>query len=68
MRFIELYSGLQTPVNNEEYLLLQKIQEEMSVAKSILNEREQEVARLLTSRGLLKRFKLDNTLHFKVNF
>lgn len=68
MRFIELFSGLQVPINNEEGLLLRKIHEETSISKKSLNEREQEVARLLTSRGLLKRFKLDNELHFKVNF
>lgn len=67
MRFVEIVNGFLTPVNNEENVLLDHIQSNSPVSKESLNEREQELARNLTSRGVLIRFKIDDKLHFKLN-
>jgi hypothetical protein len=67
MRFIEILGGLQAPVSNEEDALVSKIIQEQSMPKQNLDEREQEVARKLTSRGILKRIKIDGATHYKVN-
>ena len=67
MRFIEITDGLLTQVNNEESLLVERIRQESTMPKASLTEREQEVARTLTTRGVLTRFKIDDELHFKLS-
>ena len=67
MRFIEVIGGPQQQINNEETCLVKRIQQENPMPKKSLSEREQEVARLLTTRGILKRFKIDDELHYKLN-
>lgn len=67
MRFIEVLGSPQQQITNEENIVVERVRQESPMPKSSLNEREQEVARLLTTRGILTRFKIDDELHFKVN-
>lgn len=67
MRFIEILDGPQQQINNEECVVVDKIREGFPMPKKSLDEREQEVARALTTRGVLKRFKIDNEIHYKLN-
>lgn len=55
MRFFEISSGFRLPVSEEEQSILDKAVETRRVPRSALNEREQEVARLMVTRGLLNR-------------
>lgn len=67
MRFFEITSGVRLPVSLEEQEILDRIGEG-DCMKSELNEREQEVARLMVSRGLLKRItNSDKKIRFKKN-
>jgi hypothetical protein len=67
MRFIEILGGLQAPITNEEDTLVNKIIQERSMPKKKLDEREQEIARKLTSRGILKRVKIEGDTFYKIN-
>lgn len=59
MRFFEISSGIRLPVNEEEQSLLDRAVEQRRIKRSELSEREQEVARLMVSRGLLNRVRTD---------
>lgn len=59
MRFFEISSGIRLPVNEEEQVLLDRAVEQRRIKRSELSEREQEVARLMVSRGLLNRVRTD---------
>lgn len=52
MRFHEISSGMPLPVFSEEQELLDRMGDK-GLAKTDLDERDQEVARLMVSRGLL---------------
>lgn len=67
MRFFELVSGLRVPLSNEEQRLLVKSEEDGSVARATLDDREQEVARQMTARGILRRVQRDEKTHFVPN-
>lgn len=67
MRFYEISSGLRIPVSEEEQELLDAISEKGSIGKSALDERQQEVARLMVSRGLLVREREDDAICFRPN-
>ncbi len=54
MRFYEITSGVRLPVSGEEQDILDKVGQS-SLKKSSLDEREQEVARRMVTRGLLNR-------------
>jgi hypothetical protein len=54
MRFYEITSGVRMPVSIEEQEILDKAGES-GVKKSELDERDQEVARRMVTRGLLNR-------------
>lgn len=54
-------------VNEEEQALLDRAGEKNSVHRSQLSEREQEVARLMVSRGLLNRGKDDDGIYYTPN-
>jgi arginine repressor len=58
MKAMLTMGGITTMVSNEEYEFIESI--ENSVLKDNLTERQAEVARMLTSRGVLQRFKNDN--------
>ena len=67
MRWIDISGGLRITVNNEEYQLIEKIYDN-PLKKNELNEREQEVARILVNRGILIRVKDENEkIKFRYN-
>jgi hypothetical protein len=54
MRFYEISSGVRIPVSEEEQAILDMITND-HISKAALDERQQEVARLMVTRGLLVR-------------
>lgn len=66
-KFYGVKGGLRIPASNEETNLIETIIEKDCVKNSELNERDQELARILTSRGLLERVFIDKELCFKFN-
>lgn len=67
MRFFEVSSGLRVPVSEEEQELLNLIIEKQKVPAAKLDERQREVARLMTSRGLLNRLLDDREVQYEPN-
>ena len=68
MKFIEIRGGILQPVSNEENIILERIKGHGEpLPKSLLNYREQEVARNLVHRGLLTRSVIENKLCFLFN-
>jgi hypothetical protein len=65
MRYYEIASGLRLPVSCEEQDLLDVIGERL--AKDELDERTEELARLMVSRGVLTQFMKDDQLHYRPN-
>jgi len=55
MRFFEISSGLRVPVSAEEQEVLDMAIHQHGIDGQKLPERQQELARLMTSRGLLNR-------------
>lgn len=55
MRFHEISSGVRIPVSQEEQDLLDLATAQRRLVRAALDERQQEVARLMVSRGLLRR-------------
>ena len=67
MRFYEISSGLRVPVSEEEQELIDLIAPQRKMAKADLDERQQEVARLMVSRGLLVRERDDDKTYLRPN-
>lgn len=69
MRFREIRGGLQIPVSGEEQGLIDLIesQEGNLIKRSELDERQQEVARKMVSRGVLERTQHDGSLYYVVS-
>jgi hypothetical protein len=67
MRFYEISSGLRVPVSEEEQALLDIITQKGRVEKGTLDERQQEVGRLMVSRGLLIREREDDSIFLRAN-
>jgi hypothetical protein len=67
MKIIEVIGGMRIPVYNFENALFEKIKEKNGLGKSQLSEREQEIARNMLSRGILKRAKRGDQIVYKVN-
>lgn len=57
MRFYEITSGVRIPVSEEEQALLDLTTDHNRIVRAELDERQQEVARRMVSRGLLRRFR-----------
>lgn len=59
MRFIEIASGVTIPVSSEEDELLYRANatNDDTIIKADLDERQQEVARLMCSRGIFDRLR-----------
>lgn len=57
------------PVSNEEQSLIEMIEssEEDIVKRQDLDERQQELARKMVSRGVLERVQKDGSIHYKVS-
>lgn len=68
MRSFEILGGLQMMLGSEEQMLVNYIRNnEGVVLKKNLQERQQELARTMVTRGVLIRVKIDEELGFKVN-
>jgi hypothetical protein len=66
MRFYEISSGLRIPISEEEQELFDLITKG-SLEKSALDERQQEVARNMVTRGLLIRENKDGVIILRPN-
>lgn len=66
MRFYEISSGVRLPVSQEEQEILDMVSEG-AILESKLNERQEEVARLMVSRGLLIREENEGDAELKAN-
>lgn len=58
MRYFEITSGVRIPVSSEEQAILDKI--DGHVKKADLDERDQEIARRMTTRGVINRSRDDD--------
>jgi hypothetical protein len=69
MRYIELVSGWRIPISEEEQSLVNMISESDSgaLANSSLDEVQQEIARLMVSRGVIKQTVNDDDLIFTLD-
>lgn len=68
MRFHEISSGVRIPVSQEEQDIIDLFSEKRQLIRSSLDERQQEVARMMVSRGLLDRKKgKDGQMVFELN-
>lgn len=65
MRYFEIASGFRLPVYSEEQELLDKIPN--GVNQDELDEREQELARLMVSRGVLAQSINNGMIRYKPN-
>ena len=66
MRYHEIASGLRLAVSCEEQELLDKADGE-PFDKDTLDEREQELARLMVSRGVLDQYPHDGHVYYHVS-
>lgn len=60
MRFFEISSGFRLPVSEEEQEILSRAVDARRIERGALDERGQELARLMVSRGLLNRERDDS--------
>lgn len=69
MRFYEISGGFRVPVSKEEQQIIDLALDASNgeLMKSDLDERQQEVARIMVTKGLLRRLKDEDHLYFKVN-
>lgn len=67
MRYIELISGVRVPISEEEQELIDMITEGGELNNSSLDERQQEVARLMVSRGTIKQAVVEQELIFSLD-
>jgi hypothetical protein len=68
MKFIEIQGGLLQPVSNEENVVLERVRGHGEpLPKSLMDQRERELARRLVTRGLLTRIMVEDKLCFLVN-
>lgn len=66
MRYFEIEGGFRMHINEEERELLDAAKENL-LADEQLDERQQEVARKMVSRGLLIRHESDDKLYYAPN-
>jgi hypothetical protein len=66
MRYHEIQSGLRLPVSSEEWDLIDHIRPR-PVDKDSLDERQQELARMMVSRGLLNYFRKGEQTFYRVS-
>ncbi len=67
MRFYEVSSGVRMPVNEEEQGLLNRAMEARELRSDDLEERDEEVARQMVTRGLFDRHHDDKGQFYTVN-
>jgi hypothetical protein len=69
MRFYEIFGNIQMPANLEEQALIERIKDSSGeLARKNMSEREVELARMMVSRGLLKRHRIEEDVVYKLNF
>ena len=66
MRYQEIASGLRVPLSCEEQELIDRANGG-PIAKDLLDERGQELARLMVSRGVLEQYPSDGTVYYHVS-
>jgi hypothetical protein len=66
MRYHEIASGLQIALSCEEQELLDR-NKGGPIVKDTLDEREQELARMMVSRGVLDQYRHDNQVFYHVS-
>lgn len=68
MRYFEIAGGFRIPVSEEERDMLALVTEsEHPVTDDDLDERQQELSRLMVSRGLLNRLQKDGKIYYEPN-
>jgi len=67
MRFFEISSGIRLPVSGEEQEIIDMVASKKQIAKSDLDERQQEVARKMVSRGILNRGRDNDSICMTLN-
>lgn len=67
MRFFEIDAGIRVWVSEEEQHILNLLAEHKALAKRKLDERQQEVCRLLVSRGVLNRVQQHGEIYYEAN-
>lgn len=67
MRYLEIISGVRIPVSEEEQNILDLASKDGGIDPSSLEERDEEVARKMVSRGLLKGSMHDGKKHLVLN-
>ena len=65
MKIVELTNKLLLPITNEEHEVLEQFDDDISIAKSQFNEREQLLANSLTNKDVLLRTNQDGKIHYK---
>ena len=65
MKIVELTNKVLLPITNEEQELLEQFVDDISIAKSQFNEREQLLANQLTNKDVLLRTNQDGKIHYK---
>jgi len=65
MKIVELTNKVLLPITNEEQELLEQFVDDISIAKSQFNEREQLLANSLTNKDVLFRTNQDGKIHYK---
>ncbi len=66
MRYFEIAGGIRMPISEEETALLDQAKDNL-VEDSELDERNQEVARKMVSRGLFNRLSKDGKIYYAAN-
>lgn len=67
MKFIEIAGNSSLPVSNEELSIIEFIRGYSTCFKSMLDARQQEIAKNLVIRGVLTRVKVDGKLCYIIN-
>ena len=65
MKIVELTNKLLLPITNEEHEVLEQFVDDIAIAKSQFNEREQLLANNLTNKDVLLRTNQDGKIHYK---
>jgi hypothetical protein len=65
MKIVELTNNVLLPITNEEQELLEQFVDDIPVAKSQFNEREQMLANSLTVKDVLLRTNQDGKIYYK---
>jgi hypothetical protein len=68
MKFVEIQSGVLSPVSNEENVVLEMVKGyEGPYPKAKMGQREREIARQLVHRGFLTRVVREDKLYYLPN-